>query len=56
MAMTNQGEVKCWGQNSNGQLGDGSTTQSSTMVSVIDLLPQNILSAVYLPIIRQSTK
>jgi alpha-tubulin suppressor-like RCC1 family protein len=36
-AVLNTGAVKCWGNNDNGQLGDGSTTQSLTPVSVPDL-------------------
>jgi alpha-tubulin suppressor-like RCC1 family protein len=35
--LLNTGAVKCWGQNSNGQLGDGSTTQRYSPVDVSGL-------------------
>ena len=35
-ALTNKGEVQCWGYNAKGQLGDGSTDNKNYAVAVVD--------------------
>ncbi len=36
-AITNEGDLKCWGLNSHGQIGDGTTTNRNTPTSVVGL-------------------
>jgi len=46
-AVLNTGSVQCWGRNSSGQLGNGTTTNSSTPVTVNSLNNITALSAGY---------
>jgi alpha-tubulin suppressor-like RCC1 family protein len=46
-ALVNSGQVKCWGQNTYGQLGDGTTANRTTPVFVSDISTATIISAGY---------
>lgn len=46
-ALLSDGTIKCWGNNFNGQLGDGSTQDSLTPVSVLDVSNAVSLSSGY---------
>src|SRR5262249_41923585 len=52
-ALIQDGSVRCWGSNDSGQLGDGTTTNSSTPVTVVGITGAAAVTAGGFPTVRR---